>query len=134
MVCVCVCGMTLLLVVPSFSMAFARVQPVAPRFNIVGLNISYSCRTLIPFGNRESLTADVDVFRPDGAVIAANGGRVGVTEIRSTQNYERILHFVPISAADGGSYRCTGTIRPVVENSLVINRREETVQDILLSG
>lgn len=110
-------------------------EPSPFRFNYVGLNISYACQTLLVVAVTAELTADVEIFGPDAALIAGSDGRVGVTDtMESGGDFERSLYFAPVSAVDRGEYRCTGTIRPVVSNPLVTNGRGESTQDISVFG
>lgn len=106
------------------------------RFNYIGLNISYACQTLFLGTVTSELTADVEIFGPDNALIGGSGGgRVGATETMQTGgDFERSLYFAPLSAQDRGVYRCTGTIRPVNANALVSNGRGNKSQEISVFG
>ena len=103
------------------------------RINYVGLNISYMCETRFPLVFTSDLTADVEIFRPDNTLIEGSNGRVRLgppLQSDTGGDFERNLYFDPISAADRGTYRCTGT----VENSLVANGRGERPVEISAFG
>ena len=107
------------------------------RVNYVGLNISYVCETRFPLVLTSDLTADVEIFGPDDTLIEGSEGRVRVGTLMQSGtggDFERNLYFDPISVADRGTYRCTGTVRPVVENSLVTNGRGERPEEISVFG
>ena len=73
----------------------------------------------------------------DDTLIEGSDGRVRVgppLQPGTGGDFERNLYFDPISAADRGTYRCTGTVRPVVENSLVTNGRGERPVEISVFG
>ena len=82
------------------------------------------------------LTGDVVILGPGDTVIDEGDGRVRISESRKTTNaYERTVFFSPLSAADIGDYRCTGTISPVAPNPLVTNGMgNEDVLPITVSG
>ena len=123
--------------VPTFPMRVTRDISSISRVNYVGLNISYGCEILFPLALTSDLTADVEIFGPDDTLIEGSDGRVRVGPLMQSGtggDFERNLYFDPISAADRGIYRCTGTVRPVVENSLVTNGRGEEPEEISVFG
>ena len=82
------------------------------------------------------LVGDVTVSGPGGVLIGQGDGRIRTSELMEDGDaYERVLYFSPLSAADMGVYRCTGSIIPRVANPLVTSGQSvEEIEEIRVFG
>ena len=59
------------------------------------------------------------------------GDRVRTFNVEMVGNFEKMVHFYPLSAGDRGMYTCSGTVMPTIPNAYVTNGMGESSTDIL---
>ncbi len=124
-------SLSLLTAVPNFTVTFRETTPNFAELNYFGQNATYQCRTLFPGPLSEDLAGDLVIYGPDNTPVGEGGGRVRASEIETSGDaYERVVYFSPLSAADQGVYRCTGTISPRLTNPLVTDGTGDTELEI----
>ena len=108
--------------VPTPTIQFTTTQLVLNYY--VGLNFTWRCDVRIPGSQLIGVDAVVEWMGPGGMLTSSNNGRLTVGELdvdSPGREYRRLLTFSPLSASDMGSYSCSATVMPTVDNSGVTN-------------
>ena len=90
----------------------------------VGLNYTLRCEAQVPGSQLNNIGTVIEWMKDGVKLSSSNDGRItlGETLVDSPgQEFRRSIMFSPLSAGDMGSYRCSGTIRPTVDNPGVTN-------------
>ena len=98
-------------------------DPLVPNY-YVGLSFTWRCDVRIPGDQLLGVDAVVEWMGPGGRLTSSSDSRLTVGELdvdSPGREYRRSLTFSPLSASDMGSYSCSATVTPTVENSGVTN-------------
>ena len=90
----------------------------------VGLNYTLRCEAQVPGSQLNNIGAVIEWMKDGVRLSSSNDGRItlGETLVDSPgREFRRSIMFSPLSAGDMGSYSCSATIRPSVENPGVTN-------------
>ena len=69
---------------------------------------------------------------PNGVIASGmEGDRVRTFNVEMVDDFEKVVHFYPLSAGDRGMYTCSGTVVPTIPNDYVTNGMGERSTDIL---
>ena len=89
----------------------------------VGLNYTLRCEAQVPGSQLDDIGADIEWMK-NGIKLSDSNDRItlGDTIVDSPgREFRRSIVFTPLSASDMGSYRCSATISPTVDNPGVTN-------------
>ena len=90
----------------------------------VGLNFTWRCEAQVPGSQLVDIDAVIEWMKDGIRLSSSSNGRItlGETIIDSPgREFRRSIVFSPLSAGDMGSYSCSATIRPTVDNPGVTN-------------
>ena len=91
----------------------------------VGLNYTLRCEAEVPGRPLDNIDAIIVEWMKNGALLSSsNDGRITLKDTREDspgREFRRSIEFFPLSAGDMGSYSCSATIRPTVDNPGVTN-------------
>ena len=94
------------------------------RAEYVGLNYTLRCEAEVPGNQLDDIDAVMEWMKDGIKLSSSNNGRVTLGDTREDspgREFRRSIVFSPLSAGDMGSYSCSATIRPTVDNPGVTN-------------
>ena len=98
--------------------------PLSLEIAYVGLNYTLRCEAQVPGSQLDTISAVIKWMKYGIKLSSSNDGRItlGETIVDSPgREFRRSIMFSPLSAGDMGSYSCSATISPTVDNPGVTN-------------